>query len=197
MSRKRYRCETTDNRAMSLVVSWYRRGGTSVEALIPCSHEGRVLVAKGADEVENAEANSKYQDRAEAKELHKTSVNGLLIKIVKNEGLRVDARCCTFSTRGVGGKDDGEDGTIPEGSYDSMIKIARNMLGHGTNNHRQTPATLNTPTEDTANIEDEATCSRGRIKWPRHVVVVMRKRRPRAGLPQVVGSSCMLHHRVQ
>ncbi|RWV84326.1 hypothetical protein GW17_00053965 [Ensete ventricosum] len=64
MSRKGYRCETTDNRAMSLVVSWYRRGGTSVEALIPCSHEGRVLVAKGADEVENAEANSKYQDRA-------------------------------------------------------------------------------------------------------------------------------------
>ncbi|RWV94996.1 hypothetical protein GW17_00042417 [Ensete ventricosum] len=28
--------------------------------------------------------------RVEAKELHKTSVNGLLIKIVKNEGLWVD-----------------------------------------------------------------------------------------------------------
>ncbi|RWW49915.1 hypothetical protein BHE74_00043862 [Ensete ventricosum] len=39
-------------------------GGTSVESLIPCSHGGRVLVIKGA-EVENAKANSKYQDRAE------------------------------------------------------------------------------------------------------------------------------------
>ncbi|RWW36717.1 hypothetical protein BHE74_00058238 [Ensete ventricosum] len=29
--------------------------------------------------------------RAEAKELHKTSVDGLLIKITRNEGLRVDA----------------------------------------------------------------------------------------------------------
>ncbi|RWW85106.1 hypothetical protein BHE74_00006246 [Ensete ventricosum] len=75
---------------MGLAVPWYRRGGTSVEASFPCSHGGRVLVMKGAEEVENAEANSKYQDRAEAKELHKTSVNGLLIKILKNEGLWVD-----------------------------------------------------------------------------------------------------------
>ncbi|RZR88106.1 hypothetical protein BHM03_00015627 [Ensete ventricosum] len=67
-------------------------GGTSVESLIPCSHRGRALVVKGAEEVENAEANSKYQDRAEgAKELHKTGVDGLLIKIAKSEGLRVDA----------------------------------------------------------------------------------------------------------
>ncbi|RRT66560.1 hypothetical protein B296_00017272 [Ensete ventricosum] len=29
--------------------------------------------------------------RAKAKELHKTGVNGLLIKIVENEGLQVDA----------------------------------------------------------------------------------------------------------
>ncbi|RRT55957.1 hypothetical protein B296_00044476 [Ensete ventricosum] len=91
MPRKGYRCETMDSRPMSLAVPWYRRGGTSVEALIPCSHGGRELVAKGADKVENAETNSKYQDMAEAKELHKTSVNGLLIKIVENEGLRVDA----------------------------------------------------------------------------------------------------------
>ncbi|RWW24051.1 hypothetical protein GW17_00011668 [Ensete ventricosum] len=50
---------------------WTRRsatvpqGGTSVESSIPCSHGGRALVVKGAEEVENAEANSKYQDRAE------------------------------------------------------------------------------------------------------------------------------------
>ncbi|RRT35274.1 hypothetical protein B296_00038446 [Ensete ventricosum] len=40
-------------------------GGTSVESSIPCSHGGRALVVKGAEGVENAEANSKYQDRAE------------------------------------------------------------------------------------------------------------------------------------
>ncbi|RWW89704.1 hypothetical protein BHE74_00001255 [Ensete ventricosum] len=42
----------------------YRLGGTSVESSIPCSHGGRVLVVKGAEEVENAGVNSKYQDRA-------------------------------------------------------------------------------------------------------------------------------------
>ncbi|RWW13872.1 hypothetical protein BHE74_00008654 [Ensete ventricosum] len=31
--------------------------------LIPCSRGGKVLIAKGTEEVENAEANSKYQDR--------------------------------------------------------------------------------------------------------------------------------------
>ncbi|RRT44686.1 hypothetical protein B296_00049794 [Ensete ventricosum] len=41
------------------------KGETSVESSIPCSHGGRALVVKGTEEVENAEANSKYQDRAE------------------------------------------------------------------------------------------------------------------------------------
>ncbi|RWW39935.1 hypothetical protein BHE74_00054685 [Ensete ventricosum] len=54
-----------DSRVMGLVAPWYRRGGTSVESSIPCFHRGRVLVVKGAEEVENAEANSKYQDKAE------------------------------------------------------------------------------------------------------------------------------------
>ncbi|RRT50580.1 hypothetical protein B296_00023470 [Ensete ventricosum] len=40
-------------------------GKTSMEASIPCSHGGRALVVKGVEEVENTEANSKYQDRAE------------------------------------------------------------------------------------------------------------------------------------
>ncbi|RRT55192.1 hypothetical protein B296_00006935 [Ensete ventricosum] len=40
-------------------------GGTSVESSIPCSHGERALVIQGAEEVENAKANSKYQDRAE------------------------------------------------------------------------------------------------------------------------------------
>ncbi|RZR91992.1 hypothetical protein BHM03_00020222 [Ensete ventricosum] len=65
MARKGHRCEATDSRAMGLAMPWYRRGGASVEASIPWSHGGRVLVAKGAEEVENAKANSKYQDRIE------------------------------------------------------------------------------------------------------------------------------------
>ncbi|RWW63377.1 hypothetical protein BHE74_00029448 [Ensete ventricosum] len=78
-----------------IVEPWYRRGGTSVESLIPCSHGERALVINGAEELENAEANSRYQDRGgrvEAKELHKTDVDGLLIKIAESEGLRIDAR---------------------------------------------------------------------------------------------------------
>ncbi|RZS12347.1 hypothetical protein BHM03_00043770 [Ensete ventricosum] len=63
--RKGCRCKATDSRAMGLATPWYRRGGTFVESSIPCSHGGRALVVKGAEEVENAKANSKYQDRAE------------------------------------------------------------------------------------------------------------------------------------
>ncbi|RWW40848.1 hypothetical protein BHE74_00053704 [Ensete ventricosum] len=58
-------------------------GGTSVESSIPYSHGGRALVIKGAKEVENA--------KAEVKELHKTSVDGLLIKIAESKGLWVYA----------------------------------------------------------------------------------------------------------
>ncbi|RRT61932.1 hypothetical protein B296_00040606 [Ensete ventricosum] len=39
--------------------------GTSVESSIPYSHGGRAMVVKGAEEVENAKANSKYQDKTE------------------------------------------------------------------------------------------------------------------------------------
>ncbi|RZS10360.1 hypothetical protein BHM03_00041578 [Ensete ventricosum] len=56
-------CKVTDSRAMGLAAPWYRRGGTSVESSIPYSNGGRALVVKGAKE-ENAEANSKYQDKA-------------------------------------------------------------------------------------------------------------------------------------
>ncbi|RWW23748.1 hypothetical protein GW17_00011996, partial [Ensete ventricosum] len=63
--RKGRRCKAMDSRVMGLAAPWYRRGRTSVESSIPCSHGGRALVIKGAEEVENAEANSKYQDSAE------------------------------------------------------------------------------------------------------------------------------------
>ncbi|RRT40823.1 hypothetical protein B296_00038726 [Ensete ventricosum] len=63
--RKGRRCKATDSRAMGLVAPWYRRGGTSVESSILCSHGGRALVVKGAEKVENAQTNSKYEDRAE------------------------------------------------------------------------------------------------------------------------------------
>ncbi|RWW11134.1 hypothetical protein GW17_00025279 [Ensete ventricosum] len=89
--RKGRRCKATDSRAMGLAAPWYRKGGTSVGSSIPCSHGGRALVVKGVEEVENAEANSKYQDRVKAKKLHKAGVDGFLIKIVESEGLQVDA----------------------------------------------------------------------------------------------------------
>ncbi|RZS23691.1 hypothetical protein BHM03_00056662 [Ensete ventricosum] len=53
------RCKATNSRAMGLAAPWYRKGGTSVESSIPYSHGGRALVVKGAEEVENTEANSK------------------------------------------------------------------------------------------------------------------------------------------
>ncbi|RRT38313.1 hypothetical protein B296_00055885 [Ensete ventricosum] len=65
LRRKGCRCKATDSRAMGSTAPWYRKGGTSVESSIPCSHGGRALVVKGAEKVENTEANSKYQDKAE------------------------------------------------------------------------------------------------------------------------------------
>ncbi|RZS26200.1 hypothetical protein BHM03_00059505 [Ensete ventricosum] len=50
---------------MGLAAPWYHRGGTSVESSIPCSHGGRVLIVKRAEEVENAKTNSKFQDKVE------------------------------------------------------------------------------------------------------------------------------------
>ncbi|RRT49493.1 hypothetical protein B296_00019128 [Ensete ventricosum] len=67
--RNGYRCKATDSRDMGLVVSWYHRGGTSVESSIPCFHGGRALVVKTVEDMENAEANSKYQDRVEGQKL--------------------------------------------------------------------------------------------------------------------------------
>ncbi|RRT46590.1 hypothetical protein B296_00005589 [Ensete ventricosum] len=62
-------CKVIDSRAMGLAAPWYRKDGTSMESSIPCSHGGRALVVKGAEEVENAKANSKYQDRSEGQRL--------------------------------------------------------------------------------------------------------------------------------
>ncbi|RWW70191.1 hypothetical protein BHE74_00022138 [Ensete ventricosum] len=55
-----WRRRATGSSFMGLAAPWYRSGATSMELLIPCSHGGRALVLKGAEEVENAEANSKY-----------------------------------------------------------------------------------------------------------------------------------------
>ncbi|RWV85688.1 hypothetical protein BHE74_00049309 [Ensete ventricosum] len=77
-------------------------GRTFMESSIPCSHGGRALVMKGAEEVENTSANSQVPGqgrRAEAKELHKTYVNGLLIKITESGRLRVDAGVLNQETK--------------------------------------------------------------------------------------------------
>ncbi|RWW87597.1 hypothetical protein BHE74_00003570 [Ensete ventricosum] len=61
--RKGRKCKVTDSRGMGLATPWYRRGGTSIESSIPCSHGGRAFIVKGVEEVESVEANSKYQDK--------------------------------------------------------------------------------------------------------------------------------------
>ncbi|RWW09353.1 hypothetical protein GW17_00027161 [Ensete ventricosum] len=61
--RKGHRCKAMDSRAMGLVAPQYHKGETSMESSIPCSHGGRASVVKGDEEVENAKANSKYQDK--------------------------------------------------------------------------------------------------------------------------------------
>ncbi|RRT34589.1 hypothetical protein B296_00053546 [Ensete ventricosum] len=68
-SEDKVECKATDSRAMGLTAPWYRRGGTSVKSSIPYSHGGRALVVKGAEEVQNAKTNSKYQDKAEGQML--------------------------------------------------------------------------------------------------------------------------------
>ncbi|RRT38573.1 hypothetical protein B296_00041134, partial [Ensete ventricosum] len=59
------RYKAMDSRVMSLATPWYRKSRTFVESLIPCSYRGRALVVKGVEVMENVEANSKYQDKAE------------------------------------------------------------------------------------------------------------------------------------
>ncbi|RWW20722.1 hypothetical protein BHE74_00043387 [Ensete ventricosum] len=65
ITKERMQMQGNNSRAMGLAAPWYHRGGTSVESSIPCSHGGRALVIKGAEEVENAKTYSKYQDKVE------------------------------------------------------------------------------------------------------------------------------------
>ncbi|RRT42441.1 hypothetical protein B296_00007492 [Ensete ventricosum] len=44
--RKGCRCKSMDSKAMGLTAPWYRRGGTSVESSIPCSHGGESISRK-------------------------------------------------------------------------------------------------------------------------------------------------------
>ncbi|URD78428.1 Raffinose synthase or seed imbibition protein Sip1 [Musa troglodytarum] len=95
--------------------------------------EGERLVVIWAVEKENALANSMYQDKTRAwRELRKTSVNRLSIKIAVSEGFRVDARVhdqgskmavrgtVPLLLRGVGDRNDGEGGTIPKATYSKL-----------------------------------------------------------------------------
>ncbi|RWV96093.1 hypothetical protein GW17_00041230 [Ensete ventricosum] len=81
---------TSESHGGDLII---QRGGTSVESSIPCSHGRRALVVKGGQGggVCKGKLQVPRQDgRTEAKELHKTGVDELLIKIVEIEGLWVD-----------------------------------------------------------------------------------------------------------
>ncbi|RRT59429.1 hypothetical protein B296_00020193 [Ensete ventricosum] len=45
-SEDKVECKVTDSRAIGSTALWYRKGGTSVESSIPCSHRGRAFVVK-------------------------------------------------------------------------------------------------------------------------------------------------------
>ncbi|RWV83925.1 hypothetical protein GW17_00054403 [Ensete ventricosum] len=99
--RKGHICKATDSRAMGSAAPWYRRGGTSVESLIPCSHGGRALVIRGRG---GGECRGKLQiprhgGKTEVMKLYKTGVDKFLIKIAENERLRVDAGMLNQETK--------------------------------------------------------------------------------------------------
>ncbi|RWW53811.1 hypothetical protein BHE74_00039660 [Ensete ventricosum] len=92
------RCKAIDSRAMGLAAPRYRRGETSMESSIPCSHRGKALVVKGGQGGE--ECKGKLQvprqgERAEAKEFHKIGVDGLLIKIAESGDFGLMQECST------------------------------------------------------------------------------------------------------
>ncbi|RZS13938.1 hypothetical protein BHM03_00045579 [Ensete ventricosum] len=85
--------KATDSRAMGSAAPWYRKGGTSVELSIPCSHWRESIGRKrgrGGGQCKGKLQVPRQGVKAEAKKLHETYIDGLLIKIVESEGLRVD-----------------------------------------------------------------------------------------------------------
>ncbi|RWV81016.1 hypothetical protein GW17_00057610 [Ensete ventricosum] len=83
---------------MGLATPWHRKGGTSMESLISCSHGGRALVTKGAEEVENVDANNKYQDKAKGKRpgnFIRPMSTGFLLRKPKVMDFRLMQECST------------------------------------------------------------------------------------------------------
>ncbi|RRT69422.1 hypothetical protein B296_00018077 [Ensete ventricosum] len=77
-----------------------RTSETSMESSIPCSHGGRALVVKGVKEVENAEENSKYQDKVKGQRPKNFIIPVLTgFKIAESERLRVDAEVLDQGTK--------------------------------------------------------------------------------------------------
>ncbi|RWW77472.1 hypothetical protein BHE74_00014389 [Ensete ventricosum] len=84
-----------------------------MESRIPCSHGGRALVVKETKEVENLEKNSKDQDKAE-RQRPRNFIRLWVDARVLDQGTKYTIRGVVSLLKGVGDKDDGEDGTIPE-----------------------------------------------------------------------------------
>ncbi|RZR77784.1 hypothetical protein BHM03_00002974 [Ensete ventricosum] len=82
--------------AMGLAVLWYRRDGTSVESLRESVGRKR---GRGGEECRGKLQVPKQGGRAEAKELHKIGIDGLLIKIAESEGFQVEARVLDQETK--------------------------------------------------------------------------------------------------
>ncbi|RWW52588.1 hypothetical protein BHE74_00040968 [Ensete ventricosum] len=71
---------------MGSAAPWYRKGGTSVELSIPCSHWRESIGRKrgrGGGQCKGKLQVPRQGVKAEAKKLHETYIDGLLIKIVE------------------------------------------------------------------------------------------------------------------
>ncbi|RRT38948.1 hypothetical protein B296_00048009, partial [Ensete ventricosum] len=60
ITKKGHRCETIDSKVMGMAAPWYHRGKTFLVLM-----ERERLIVKGAEEIENVEANYKYRDKTE------------------------------------------------------------------------------------------------------------------------------------
>ncbi|RRT31202.1 hypothetical protein B296_00058896, partial [Ensete ventricosum] len=65
-------------RDAGLAAPWCRRGGTSMESLIPCSHEGRALVVKGAEEKFNGSEKANHSSYLNTRSANTSSASEVM-----------------------------------------------------------------------------------------------------------------------
>ncbi|RRT66142.1 hypothetical protein B296_00002553 [Ensete ventricosum] len=125
--RKGRRCKTTDSRAMGLAGPWIGN------AMVPHRRDFREVIdpllswresigrkrSRGGGEYRGKLQVPRQGGRAEAEELHKTGVDGLLIKIAESEGLQVDTGVLDQGTNQV---------TLPSQLLREWVKLSTPVL---------------------------------------------------------------------